>query len=145
MAVTYKNNWKNITTALMTKIKVEMKCPVYSNFDEANKSSQFIKLIPQGSSQGDVTSFSEHRTFNISINYYFHNRKNSQFQEYIFNQISILEALIHDNPTLTLSDSTTAYNVMIGDLDLDIEPDESYEDYFVVGWLLSCEHLSNLG
>ena len=115
MAVTYKNNWKNLLTALMSKIKAEMKCPVFSGFDEENKSNQFIKLIPNGSEQGDVTKFSEHRTFNIDINYYFIYQKNSQFQNYVLNQVSILEALVHDNPTLSLADSTTAYNLTIGD------------------------------
>ena len=145
MAVTYKNNWKNILTALMSKIRAEMKCPVFSGFDEENKSNQFIKLIPNGSEQGDVTKFSEHRTFNISIQYYIMRQNNSQFQNYVLNQVSILEALIHDNPTLSLADSTTAYNLMIGNLELDVEPDEELEDYFIAGWEFSCEHLSNLG
>ena len=51
MAVTYKNNWKNILTALMSKIKAEMKCPVFSDFDEINKANQFIRLVPKGSTQ----------------------------------------------------------------------------------------------
>ena len=101
MAVTYTNNWKNLLTALMSKIKAEMKCPVFSGFDDVNKSNQFIKLLPLGSIQGDVTKFSEHRTFNINIRYYIINRNDSQFQNYVLNQVSILEALIHDNPTLT--------------------------------------------
>jgi len=145
MAVTYTNNWKNILTALKSKIRAEMKCPVFSNFDETNKSNQFIRLIPAGSDQGDVTKFSEHRTFNVSIQYYFIDRKNQQFQDYVLNQVSILEALVHDNPTVSLADSTTAYNLMIGDLELDVEPDDEYEDYFIAGWDFSCEHLSNLG
>ena len=145
MAVTYKNNWKNILTALMSKIKAEMKCPVITNFDDTNKANQFIVLNLNGSEQGDVTKFSEHRTFNISINYYFIDRKNSQFQDYVLNQVSILEALIHDNPTLSLTDSTTAYNLMIGDLELGVEPEDEYENYFIAGWDFSCEHLSNLG
>ena len=145
MAVTYKNNWKNILTALKSKIKAEMKCPVISDFDEDSKSNQFIKLIPTGSVQGDVTKFSEHRTFNIDVHYYIVNRKDSQFQNYVLNQVSILEALIHDNPTLSLADNTSAYNLMIGDLELDIEPDEEFASYFISGWGLSCEHLSNLG
>ena len=144
MAVTYKNNWKNILTALKSKIKAEMKCPVISDFDEDSKSNQFIKLIPTGSVQGDVTKFSEHRTFNIDVHYYIVNRKDSQFQNYVLNHVSILEALIHDNPTLSLADNTTAYNLMIGDLELDIEPDEEFASYFISGWGLSCEHLSNL-
>ena len=145
MAVTYKNNWKNIITALMSKIKAEMKCPVFSNFDEINKANQFIRLMPTGSIQGDVTAFSEHRTFNINMNYFMIRQGNSQFQNYVLNQVSILEALVHDNPTISLADSTTAYNLMIGDLDLNVEPEEGYEDYFIAGWDFSCEHLSNLG
>ena len=145
MAVTYKNVWKNVLTALKSKIRAEMKCPVFSNFDETNKSNQFIRLIPLGSDQGDVTKFSEHRTFNVSIQYYFIDRKNQQFQDYVLNQVSILEALVHDNPTLSLADSTTAYNLMIGDLDLAVEPEDEFEDYFIAGWSFNCEHLSNLG
>ena len=145
MAVTYKNNFMNVLVALKSKIKAEMKCPVFSGFDETNKSNQFIRLVPTGSEQGDVTKFSEHRTFNIDIQYYFMRRNNSQFQDYVLNQVSILEALVHDNPTVSLADSTTAYNLMIGDLDLAVEPEEEYEDYFIAGWSFSCEHLSNLG
>ena len=145
MAVTYKNNWANILKAIMSKIRVELKCPVYSEWEKDIKGNQFIKIIPTGSVQGDVTKFSEHRTFNMEIKYYFLNRKDSQFQNYVLNQVSILEALVHDNPTLSLADSTTAYNIMSGDLELNIEEDEQYEDYFIAGWDLSCEHLSNLG
>jgi hypothetical protein len=145
MAVTYKNVWSNVITALKSKIMAEMKCPVFSGFEETNKSNQFIRLIPEGSDQGDVTKFSEHRTFNINIQYFFINRKNQQFQEYVLNQVSILEALVHDNPTISLADSTTAYNLMIGNLDLAVEPEDEYEDYFIAGWGFSCEHLSNLG
>ena len=144
MAVTYKNNFKNVLVALKSKIKAEMKCPVFSGFDETNKSNQFIKILPMGSIQGDVTKFSEHRTFNMEVKYYFLNRKDSQFQNYVLNQVSILEALVHDNPTVSLSDSTTAYNLMAGDLEFNIE-EEEYDDYFIAGWDMSCEHLSNLG
>ena len=146
MSVTYTNNWANILKAIMSKIRVEMKCPVYSDWVKDIKGNQFIKILPVGSIQGDVTKSSEHRTFNMEVKYYFLNRKDSQFQNYVLNQVSILEALVHDNPTLSLADSTTAYNVMIGDLELNVDDDnEEYEDYFIAGWDLSCEHLSNLG
>ena len=140
MSVVYKNNWGNILTALMSKIRAEMKCPVISGFDDENKSNTFIKLILNGSEQGDVTKYSEERTFNIDIHYYIINQKNSQFQDYVLNQASILEALIHETPTLTLSDSTSAYNLMIGDLELDIDPPDDYEDYFIAGWGFSCQY-----
>ena len=32
MAVSYQNNWQNILTALMSKVKAEMKCPVFSDW-----------------------------------------------------------------------------------------------------------------
>ena len=79
------------------------------------------------------------------MQYFILTQNNSQFQNYVLNQVSILEALVHDNPTISLADSTTAYNLMIGDLDLSVEPEEGYEDYFIAGWDFSCEHLSNLG
>ena len=145
MAVTYTNNWKNILTALKSKIRAEIKCPVYSNWNNEVKANQFISIMPVSSNQGDVTKSSEHRTYNMELKYYFMERKDSQFQNYVLNQISILEALVHDNPTLTLSDSTTAYNVMIGDLEFNVDPEDEYEDYFITGWDLSCEHLSNFG
>ena len=145
MSVTYNNVWKNILTALMSKVRAEMKCPVYSDWDSEIKGNQLIRVIPVGSVQGDVTKFSEHRTFNMEVKYYFLNRKDSKFQNYVLNQVSILEALIHDNPTISLADSTTAYNLMIGNLDLAVEPEDEYEDYFIAGWDFSCEHLSNLG
>ena len=145
MAVTYKNNWKNILTALSSKIMAEMKCPVYSDFYDFSKSNHFIKLIPQGSEQGDVTVNSEHRTFLIDLNYYIAKQSNKKFQEYIFNQVSIVEALVHDNPTISLADGTKAYNLQIGDLDLNVEPEDGLEEYFVAGWNMSIEHLSNLG
>ena len=146
MAVTYTNVWANILKALKSKIRAEMKCPVYSDWYDEVKGNQFISVVPISSEQGDVTKNSEHRTFNMEVRYYFLNRNNKQFQNYVLNQVSILEALVHDNPTLSLADSTTAYNVMIGDLELNIESDnEEHEDYFIVGWDLSCEHLSNLG
>ena len=139
------NVWNNILVALKSKLRAGMKCPVFSGDDKINKSNQFIKLVPTGSIQGDVTKFSEHRTFNIDVHYYIINQNNTQFEKYKFNQVSILEALVHDNPTLSLADSTTAYNVMIGDNDLNIEPDEEFDDYIILGWNFSCEHLNNLG
>ena len=92
MAVTYTNNWKNILTALKSKIRAEIKCPVYSNWNNEVKANQFISIMPVSSNQGDVTKSSEHRTYNMELKYYFMERKDSQFQNYVLNQISILEA-----------------------------------------------------
>ncbi len=142
MAVTYTNNWKNILTAIKSKIMAEMKCPVLSDWEQESKSNQFIRLVPTGSSQLEKATFMEVREFSIDCQYYFLRRNNKQFQEYVLNQVSILEALVHDNITLDLADSTKAVNVTLGDMDFGVEVDE-YEDYFVVQWDLSCTHFGN--
>ena len=142
MGVTYTNNWRNILTAVKSKIRAEMKCPVYSGWDEQNKSNQFIRIIPVGSSQLEKATFMEVREFEMECQYYFLRRKDANFQNYVLNQVSILEALVHDNITLTLADSTKAVDVTLGTLDLDIEV-EDYEDYFVAQWTLNCTHFGN--
>ena len=143
MSVTYTNNWKNILTALKSKIRAEMKCPVFSGFDETSKANQFIRLIPTGSAQLEKASFMETREYNINCQYLFIRRNNAQFQDYVLNQVSILEALVHDNITLTLADSTRALDVTLGTMTFDVEIDE-YEDYFAVEWEFSCIHSGNM-
>ena len=142
MAVTYTNVWKNVLTALMSKIRAEMKCPVYSDWDTEIKGNQFIRIIPTGSSQVDKASFLEVREFEMDCQYYFIRRNNTQFQDYVLNQVSILEALIHDNITLDLADNTKAVNVTLGELDFNVEV-ENYEDYMVAQWSLTCTHFGN--
>ena len=144
MAVTYTNNWKNIMLALKSKLRAEIKCPIFSGFDAVNKSNQFIKLIPTGSSQIEKATFMESREFNIDIQYYMLRRNNAQFEDYVFNQVSILEALVHDNIALTLSDSTRAHNLSLETMELDVE-EEDFDDYFIVQWALSLIYTGNQG
>ena len=142
MAVTYTNNWKNILTALQSKIRAELKCPVYSDWDTDIKANQFIRIIPVGSSQTEKATFMEVREFEMDCQYYFLRRKDTQFQNYVLNLVSILEALVHDNITLTLADSTKAVDVTLGDLDFNVEV-EDYDDYMVAQWTLTCTHYGN--
>ena len=130
--------------ALKSKLRAEIKCPIFSGFDAVNKSNQFIKLIPTGSSQIEKATFMESREFNIDIQYYMLRRNNAQFEDYVFNQVSILEALVHDNIALTLSDSTRAHNLSLETMELDVE-EEDFEDYFIVQWALSLIYTGNQG
>jgi len=144
MSVTYTNNWKNILTALKSKIRAEMKCPVYSNWEEELKGNQFIRIIPIGSSQLEKATFMEVRSFSMECQYYFLRRKDNKFQDYVLNQVSILEALVHDNITLELADATKAVDITLGDLDFNVEV-EGYDDYMVAQWSLTCTHFGNWG
>ena len=142
MAVTYTNNWKNILTAFKSKIRAEMKCPVYSDWNQEIKANQFVRIIPTGSSQLEKATFMEVRSFDMDCQYYFIRRKDTKFQDYVLNQVSILEALVHDNITLTLADDSKAVDVTLGDLDFNVEV-EGYEDYMVAQWSLTCVHYGN--
>tara|TARA_R100001463_G_scaffold123787_1_gene180600 strand:+ start:80 stop:514 length:435 start_codon:yes stop_codon:yes gene_type:complete len=144
VSVTYTNNWKNILTALKSKIRAEMKCPVYSNWEEELKGNQFIRIIPVGSSQLEKATFMEVRSFDMECQYYFLRRKDNKFQDYVLNQVSILEALVHDNITLELADATKAVDITLGDLDFNVEV-EGYDDYMVAQWSLTCTHFGNGG
>ena len=144
MSVTYTNNWKNILTALKSKIRAEMKCPVYSNWEQELKGNQFIRIIPVGSSQLEKATFMEVRSFDMECQYYFLRRKDNKFQDYVLNQVSILEALVHDNITLELADTTKAVDITLGDLDFNVEV-EGYDDYMVAQWSLTCTHFGNGG
>ena len=121
-----------------------MKCPVYSNWEEELKGNQFIRIIPVGSSQLEKATFMEVRSFDMQCQYYFLRRKDNKFQDYVLNQVSILEALVHDNITLELADATKAVDITLGDLDFNVEV-EGYDDYMVAQWSLTCTHFGNGG
>ena len=118
-----------------------MKCPVITDNTDL-KSNQFIKLYPTGSDQLEKASFLETRQYNISCQYFMLRRNTPEFENYVQNQISILEALVHDNITLTLADSSLAYDVTMGTMTYDTDVEE-YEDYHIVEWDLSCTHSGN--
>ena len=50
--------------------------------------------------------------------------------------------VIHDNITLTLADSSLAYNITMGVMTYSAEVEE-YDDYHIVEWELSCTHSGN--
>ena len=78
MAVTFKNNWKNILDQLKSVLRTEFKgaLPVYIG-DEGQEGSQFVRLDPLGSELTEYSVSSEMREFTINVFYYFaeHNIK----------------------------------------------------------------------
>ena len=146
MAVTYTNNFNNIMDKLMETIKAEMPVPVQKSTTAQPllKANESIRLIPNGSSLVEYASFMEQREYSITIQYVFQDRReNHNFLDHVMNNCSRLEALMHDNLTLTLTDSTTAFDLRMNDMDLDAEIEE--EGFFVVDYDFTCQHIGNLG
>ena len=91
----------------------------------------------------EYASHMEQREYSITIQYVFTDRReNHNFLDHVMNQCSRLEALIHDNLTLTLTDSTTAFDLRMNDMDLDVDIDE--EGFFVVEYDFTCHHIGNV-
>tara|TARA_R100001594_G_scaffold38418_1_gene69583 strand:- start:869 stop:1309 length:441 start_codon:yes stop_codon:yes gene_type:complete len=144
MAVTYVNNFNNIIDKLMETIKAEMPVPVQKTTEGQPmlKANESIRILPNGSSLVEYASHMEQREFSITIQYVFQDRReNHNFLDHVMNNCSRLEALIHDNLTLTLADSTTAFDLRMNEMDLDVETDE--EGFFVVEYDFTCQHIGN--
>ena len=145
MAVTYVNNFNNIIDKLMETIKAEMPVPVQKTTEGQPmlKANESIRILPNGSSLVEYASHMEQREFSITIQYVFQDRReNHNFLDHVMNNCSRLEALIHDNLTLTLADSTTAFDLRMNEMDLDVETDE--EGFFVVEYDFTCQHIANV-
>ena len=146
MAVTYTNNFNNIMDKLMEIIKAEMPVPVQKSTTTQPllKSNESIRLIPNGSSLVEYASYMKQREFSVTIQYVFQDRRESHnFLDHVMNNSSRLEALIHDNTTITLADSTTAFDLRMNEMDLDADIEE--EGFFVVEYDFTCQHMGNLG
>ncbi len=143
MAVSFTNNWKNIIDKLENTIRTEFKgaLPVYRG-NKAPAGTTYLQLNPVGSELLEYNSNSETREFTIQILYYFldANVKDTAL-DHILRTVSRIEALIHDNITMTLTDSTQAFNCRLQSTELNAGEDDMY----VVEWEYKCMHLGNTG
>ena len=140
---TFTNNWKNILDKLRSILRAEFKgaLPVYIG-EEGQEGTQFLRLDPIGSEMLEYNVTSESREFTINVFYYFaeHNVKKTAL-DHVLRYVSRIEALIHDNITMTLADSSSAFNCRFDTTELN--PDEESGAY-VVQWEYRCQHVGNL-
>ena len=141
MAVSFTNNWKNILDKLESTMRTEFKgaLPIYTG-NKAPAGTTYLQLNPVGSELLEYNVTSETREFTIQILYYFleANVRDTAL-DHILRTVSRIEALIHDNTVMTLSDSSQAFNCRMQSTDLDAGD----EDMYVVEWEYKCMHLGN--
>ena len=141
MAVSFTNNWKNILDKLENTLRTEFKgaLPIYRG-NKAPAGSTYLQLNPVGSELLEYNVTSETREFTIQILYYFleANVKDSAL-DHIMRMVSRIEALIHDNTVMILSDSSQAFNCRMQSTELNAGD----EDMYVVEWEYKCMHLGN--
>ena len=145
MPVTFTNNWKNILDKLQSVLKTEFKnaLPVYVGEVNEKAGSQYLRLDPVGTELLEYNISSETREFSVNMFLYFGDKSDSRTTlDAVLRLVSRVEALIHDNVAMTLSDSTNLFNCRMESTTLDAEEDsESY----VVLWDFKAMHFGNMG
>ena len=145
MAVTFTNNWKNILDKLESILESEFKgaLPVYKGNSIPAGVNQALQLVPTGSVLSDYNATSETREFSIQVRFIFNEANvNETALDHILRQVSRIEALIHDNVSMTLSDSTSAFNCRFESTELNADEESGV---YVVLWEYKCQHLGNVG
>ena len=143
--VTFTNNWKLILDKLESILETEFKgaLPVYKGKDIPKGVNQALQLIPTGSVLTEYNTTSETREFSVTVRYVFADANvNERALDHILRQVSRIEALIHDNVSMTLSDSSAAFNCRFESTDLNTD-DESV--IHVTEWAWKCQHIANMG
>ena len=145
MPVTFTNNWKNILDKLQSVLRTEFKnaLPVYVGEVNEKAGSQYLRLDPVGTELLEYNVTSETREFSVNMFLYFGDKSDSRTTlDAVLRLVSRVEALIHDNVAMTLSDSTNLFNCRMESTTLDAEEDsESY----VVLWDFKEMHMGNVG
>lgn len=143
MAVSYTNNWKNITDKLISVFRNEFgsSMSVYKGVKEM-AGTQSIHISPQGSTLIEQSVKSETREFNFNIFYHFSDRNLKDTAiDHIYAVVSRIEKLVHNNTSMTLADSSQAFDCNILSTELDSDEDEGI---YVVKFEWKCWHMGNI-
>ena len=145
MAVTFTNNWKNILDKLESILETEFKgtLPLYKGNTVPKGINQALQLVPIGSVLSEYSVSSEMREFSVTIRFIFAevNVKETAL-DHILRYVSRIEALIHDNITMTLADSTEAFNCRCESTELNSDEESGL---YITEWAWKCQHLGNTG
>ena len=145
MAVTFTNNWKNILDKLESILETEFKgaLRVYKGNTIPKGVTQAVQLIPIGSILSEYNQTSETREFTIEVRFIFNEVNITETAlDHVLRYVSRIEALIHDNFAMTLSDSSNAFNCRFESTDLNADEESGI---YVVIWEYKCQHLGNVG
>ena len=142
--VNFTNNWKNILDRLEFILESEFKgaLPVYKGKDVPKGVNQAIQIIPESSVLTEYNATSETREFSILLRYVFAEANvNEKALDHILRQVSRIEALIHDNVSMTLSNSTKAFNCRFESTTLNTDEESGA---YITEWDWKCQYLANI-
>ena len=129
---------------MQSVLRTEFKNTLPAYVGEVNEKagSQYLRRDPVGTELLEYNVSSETREFSINMFLYFGDKSDSRTTlDAVLRLVSRVEALIHDNVAMTLSDSTNLFNCRMESTTLDAEEDtESY----VVLWDFKAMHMGNV-
>ena len=144
MPVTFTNNFTNILNKLRNTLRTEFKgtLPVYIGHEQKEQGNQYLRLDPVGSTLSEYNATGEIREYQINMFYYFADPNvNKTSLDHVLRFVSRIEALIHDNTTMVLTDSSNCFNCRIEATELNALDDENE---YVVQFEWRGQHLGNV-
>ena len=147
MPITFTSNFTNILNKLRNVLRTEFKggLPVYIGHEQKEQGSQYLRLDPTGSTLNQFNVNGEIREYEVNIFYYFADPNvNKTSLDHVLRYVSRIEALVHDNITMTLDDtnSTNCFNCRIESTELNALDDENE---YVVQFVWKGQHHGNIG
>ena len=144
MAITPENTFKNILDKLENVIETEFKgaLPTCVGYEKMH-GSQYLRILPESSSLISFMTDSEERQYNIRLIYYFDEKMvNTKTVAHILRYTSRIEALVHDNIIMTLSDNTKALDCRVESTELNTD---IVDGIYTVEMEWQCSHVGNIG
>tara|TARA_R100001129_G_scaffold176191_1_gene149857 strand:+ start:3712 stop:4149 length:438 start_codon:yes stop_codon:yes gene_type:complete len=144
MAITPEDTYTKILNKIKNIFRNEFggSVPVYVGHETKPQGSQYIRLDPLGSELIEFFATAESREYTINMYYYFldKNIKISSL-EHVLRYTSRIEALVHDNISTTLSDTSNLYNCRIESTELNALEEENE---YVVLLVWKGQHTGNI-
>ena len=143
--VNFTSNFTNILNKLRNILRTEFKggLPVYIGHEQKEQGSQYMRLDPVGSTLTQYMAHSETREYQVNIFYYFADPNvNKTSLDHVLRYVSRIEALIHDNTAMVLTDSSNCFNCRIESTQLNALDDENE---YVVQFEWRGQHVGNIG
>ena len=143
MAVTFKNNWKNIADKLQNKLRSEFKGVLAIYVGEGDHvGNHFLKILPQSNEVLERYVKGELREYAFQFIYYFMdaNIRESALSR-MLRVIARIESITGNNRTITLADSTDIINGRISAYEI-TEGENGFE--YLIEMDYRCLHLGNM-
>ncbi len=144
MPVNFTSNFTNILNKLRNTLRTEFKgtLPVYIGHEQKEQGNQYLRLDPVGSTLTQYMAHSETREYEVNMFYYFADPNvNKTSLDHVLRFVSRIEALIHDNISMVLTDSSNCFNCRIESTQLNALDDENE---YVVQLVWRGQHLGNI-